>query len=208
MINVAYEVSREQLEYVEKRLGSLKKETPKVMSRALNKTATNARTALAANIRSMYTVKSGASKKDLKIIKATYSRLEAKIKSEGSPISLSKFKTSSGKTYGIKAQVTKAGSAKQIISHRTGYKAFTAKMKSGHIGVFQRSDERVIKDRAKKYGKNRHTEGLRHFPSLSVPKMLEKAYEGRGGIKAGMKDKINSDLRKNINAQIAYVLSK
>ena len=71
MIRVS--VDRHSLRQVQKRLGKMEKKAPAVISAALNDTARTGRVMLTNEARTRYVVKSGASKKNMTIKRATYS---------------------------------------------------------------------------------------------------------------------------------------
>ena len=81
MIRVS--VDRHSLRQVQKRLGKMEKKAPAVISAALNDTARTGRVMLTNEARTRYVVKSGASKKNMTIKRATYSSLQAIITAQG-----------------------------------------------------------------------------------------------------------------------------
>ena len=178
---IRVEVDQESLRYVQNRLGLMQRKAPQVISAALNDTARSARVKLATKARETYTVKSANFKGEMKIRRATYSRLTAEIKSQGKPAS---FRTSAGsRTRGAKANVVKGRGLQAIVSRITGNKAFKG---SGSLNgqIYQRR------------GKSRYP--LKVFSSNSIPVMIgneEKVY----GI---VEPKIKSDLQKNMERQI------
>ena len=74
---IRIEVDQESLRYVQNRLGVMRNKAPQVISSALNDTARSARMKLSSGAKSRYIVKSGASKGNMTIKRATYSRLQA-----------------------------------------------------------------------------------------------------------------------------------
>lgn len=181
---IRVEVDQESLRYVQNRLGLMQRKAPQVISAALNDTARSARVKLATKARETYTVKSANFKGEMKIRRATYSRLTAEIKSQGKPLKLASFRTSAGsRTSGAKANVVKGRGLQAIVSRITGNKAFKG---SGSLNgqIYQRR------------GKSRYP--LKVFSSNSIPVMIgneEKVY----GI---VEPKIKSDLQKNMERQI------
>lgn len=181
---ITVEVDKSDMRRVQEALGKISKDAPKVICRAINKTATKSKTSLAEKARSVYTVKSGKFKNNMNIKRATYSRLEAEVKAHGKPLSITAFKTTAPKS-GAKANIVKGNGLKVL--NLGGIKAFKGKGKlNGQI--YQRR------------GKSRFP--IKKLSSNSVPIMIgnEKVY---GQIEPDIK----SELQKNIDAQIKYLLS-
>lgn len=149
-INAAFEDLQEILGSVKGTEPALKKATVS----ALNKTIVSERAEAVRLIRKDFNVKASDVRNALTISKANAGRLEARMFGDGSPgIPLYDFSPAPksapstrrrGKGYtpakGISVMVTK-GNRKRI----TG--AFVARMKSGHIGVFQRVEGKFTRDR-------------------------------------------------------------
>ena len=97
--------------------------------RALNRTATTVRAQASRKIRERYNLKAGVIKAQMKVLKATRSRLVAQIVAAGRRIPLIEFSArQTGK--GVTARVTRA--------RRLYRGAFITTMRSGHTGVFLR----------------------------------------------------------------------
>lgn len=184
MIDIKYEIDKASLQNVEKRLGDISAKAPTVIARALNRTAITARKDLVAGVRKSYTVKYGAVKSNMRIIKATPGNLEAIIRSSGSPLHIPKFSHSKAKS-GAKAGI-KQGGMKQI--HVNGNKAW-----GGVNGLIW---ARTGKDRLP----------IKALMSNSVPKMVEKVFEGNSGVGEALKPKIEDRLHKEIERQIKYLV--
>ena len=86
MIQIEYD--RNMLAKIERRLGRMKSEAPKVLKNAINQTAKQARKDLATEAQKTYVVKSGRFNKAMKIKNATAGSLEATIKATGAPMEL------------------------------------------------------------------------------------------------------------------------
>lgn len=189
---IQYEVNRADLALIEKKLKGLESEAPKVLKTAINKTAKEARRKLAEGAQSAYTVKIGGFERHMKIQSATLSKLEAVIRSDGKPLTVKSFSNRAGRRKpggaAASADIVKSG-LKQIISTASGNKAF--KPTGGNIKglVVQRE------------GPGR--EPIKVLHSNSVPKMLEKVYDGERGINRALKDTITEGLHRNIEAEIA-----
>jgi hypothetical protein len=128
-------------------MARLGREFPKAAARTLNKTATHVRAEMAKDARERYNVKSADVKRSMgSLSKATPSRLRALFRAKGKRMALTYFMTASAITRtmqqaGIKIKRRKPVSftvsrgKKQMIPG-----SFVAKMKSGHIGVFKRTN--------------------------------------------------------------------
>lgn len=193
---IVVEIDQASLKQVQARLGIMRDKAPMVIAAALNDTARSGRTKLSQGVRTGYVVKSGASKANMKIRRATYGHLEASITAQGSPIKLEKFKVTAPWS-GAKGQVLKSGGLKAIVNQH-GNKAFAAGMTRGHPGkvhngIYQRKEE-----------KGRLP--IKSFYGPSSAKMVEKTYDGEGGAGKAMKPEIEKDLQKNINRQIRRLI--
>lgn len=102
----------EQAERLQNLFESTPKEIPKIISRALNRSATFARTTSARKVRQTYQVKHSQVIGTIKIKKANPGNLVAELRSEDSPIPLIAFKTSKNRK-GYRVSVKK-GSGKQV----------------------------------------------------------------------------------------------
>lgn len=172
----------DKLSQVEKRLGNLSDKAPKVICFSLNDTAKWARRELAKEAQKAYTVKMRGFTHDLKIKRATYSRLEAELDSQGAVFPLNHFKFSVGKRT-TKANVLKQGSSNRPLEI-DGIKAFVAKFASGHVALAQRR------------GKDRLP--IKTFYSSSIPNMIGDEKRVYGVVEPQMMDKLNHYLEYHI----------
>lgn len=121
-------------------LGNMSKKAPTVISRVINRVVTNVKKNISISVRKRYVVKTGDIKKTLSSSKATSSKLSAYVKSEGIKIPLYKFRVSpkeprpKNPPKSFKAKVLKSSSLKPL-------QGFVAKMKSGHVSYFERSNK-------------------------------------------------------------------
>lgn len=201
MIEISYD--QNMLAQVERKLGRMKSEAPKVLKNAINQTAKQARKDLATEAQKTYTVKAGGFNKAMKLKGATTSRLEATIKATGEPLPLKSFRISKAGGQ-IRAQVLKSGGLKPL--ERNGIKAFvnnvakkdqerkkdTEKGRKGskvtHIAVAQRLGDKRLK--------------IKTLWSNSIPVMIGNEKRVYGTVKPHIKD----NLKKNVNAQVRKVL--
>lgn len=119
------------------------KNMPKAFVSAMNRVSTGLRTEAVRKVRETYVIKAGDVRKTIKITKANPARMEMMMVSRGRNIPLIKFRTTPRQPRSrppkvLKAQVKKAGGKKPIPG------AFVAQMRSGHIGVFERSGKRRL----------------------------------------------------------------
>ena len=188
---IEFQYDENMLRTIENALGALKGESRKVLKNAVNKTAKQAKAAMAQKAQETYVVKKTRFTKSMATKNATTAKPEAIIKVTSEQLELKDFKVSPA-TYKPKDRpsVTKAkvllSSSLKGLSANT--KAFLAKFKNGHVSVVQRR------------GKDRYP--LKKLLSNSIPKMVgnqEKVY----GI---VEPDIYDNLMANIRAEIGKVL--
>ncbi len=201
MIEVTYD--RNMLAKIERKLGKMKNEAPKVLQRAINQTAKQARKELVSEAQKTYTIKDGGFNRAMKLKAASTGNLEATIKARGAPIPLKDFRVSKagGK---VRAQVLKSGSLKPL--EKGGIKAFinnvakkgqtrskdTKKGRAGtavkHNAVAQRLTEKRL--------------GIEEKFSNSIPVMLGNEKRVYGVVEPH----IQENLKRNIEMQVRKVL--
>ena len=115
----------------------------KVVTRTLNKTASQANTAMSRKVREVYNIKAKDLRTKIRVFRANDGKLFAVIRvqdKQGMPLlSFSARQTRKGITYKVK----KASGNKRVDG------AFIATMESGHKGVFERYGEKVKPSRGK-----------------------------------------------------------
>lgn len=126
-----------------------KKKAPRILSRAANATAVEARALLANRAQETYDIKSAGFNKEMQIDKGSVKNPIATIKSKGAPIELFKFKTSPAtyktgerKPKKTKARVKAHGGMKNILMD--GRWAFVTQFSSGHKTLVQRTTEKRL----------------------------------------------------------------
>lgn len=97
--------------------------------RALNRTATTVRAAAVKGIRARYNLKAGAIRRQMKLTRATRTRLVSEVVVSGRRIPLIEFSARQVRR-GVTVRVTKQ---RKLIRG-----VFVARMPSGHVGVFER----------------------------------------------------------------------
>jgi hypothetical protein len=186
MVEISAEV---QLDEIRKKLGpKLESKAPKVLQRAVNKTAKQAQTALFHQAKSVYDVKSSNFKSkssSLKLIKAKGPATMAHLKSSGSALPLYGFKVKATDD-STKARVKKSSAMKDM--HVADRWAFVATMKSGHTSLFMRE------------GKERTP--IHEYFSVAVPQMIGNEDEVYAKIEPDMADW----LQKNVEFEISRLL--
>ncbi|MGN6589284.1 MAG: phage tail protein [Sphingomicrobium sp.] len=166
----------------------------KAVVRALNKTAAQARTAAAQEVRSAgYNIKSSAIKSSFYIDKARAGRLVVMLKSTGRPIALINYGARQSKS-GVSVQV-KVG--RQVLRH-----AFIATMKNGHRGVFERIGNKHKK--VKRNGKIVRT-GLpiKELFGPSIPQSLSN-----DAVEKALMKKIREKFPQILKHELAFVASR
>ena len=169
-------------------------EQQKAVVRALNKTATQARTAAAQEVRAAgYNIKSSAIKSSFSITRATRGNLVAVLKATGRPVALINYSARQGKN-GVSVQV-KAG--RTVLRH-----AFIATMPNGHRGVFERTGKQHKK--VMRNGKTLRT-GLpiKELFGPSIPQSL-----ANDAVQKALMAKIRQKFPQILKHELAFVASK
>ena len=167
----------------------MQEKAPQVFKNAVNRTAKEARAKLTSGAQAAYSVKTGGFNSRMKIQNATAGNLTAIIRSQDRPLTVTRF-THRGNKKGkggsaASADITKSG-LKSIISSRSG-KAF----KVNGLVMQRTSSSRLP---------------VKVLRSNSVPKMLEKVYQGERGIEGALEQPINEALRRHIEAEVAKLI--
>ncbi|MFY0521018.1 phage tail protein [Lysinibacillus sp. UGB7] len=128
------ELNLRQVEYVQEIFRNTPQQVPKVVSRAINRSAHAARAQANRSVREHYNIKQRDVSSTIKVRTASPDNLTASIRSSGEPLKLMTFRVSPNGPKKVK-QVTvgvKKGSRKRIKG------AFVTGMNSGHVNVFTR----------------------------------------------------------------------
>lgn len=200
---VEIKFDEKRLEEIRKMLRDIPNAMPKVMSRSINKTQTSARAVIVRKIAAEVTLKQKAIRKSIRIEKATYTRWQAKI-----ALGMDAQGIEAGKQLGRKegripliyfeARQRKKGKRKLTyqVSKTGGKQTFTEKplpfiqAMNTFKGVFSR------------VGKERYP--VEHFYGPSIGGV----FEGVAGIAEEVQLSAHEKLVKNIDNQVAYILSK
>lgn len=203
------ELNADMLQMVDKALGDLKSESRKVLKKAINETAKQAKKDLLKKTREEYTVKAAVLNKATEKHNATLSNLEATIKVKSASRELLDFKTRVSKQ-GVKAQILTSSSMKLLQSQKGNRaKAFLTQFQSGHKAIVQRQEGQKYKTargqrkRMEKYGPHADMTQIKKLLSVSAPKMIgdEKRVLGI------LRPKIYDNLMDNIQKEIDKTLS-
>ena len=170
---------------LERRLGRMKSEAPKVLAKALNQTAKDARRDLADKARQVYTVKIGGFNSQMKITNASAGRLEAIIKSQGRPTSFGRFSLSGGKFQG-------GPNLNVLINRNNGRKGFDNDAFQNRFGGKAGAAMRLTSARLP----------IKVLHSLSVPSMIGSEKDVYGVVRP----KIEENLKKHAEEQAEKIL--
>lgn len=181
---ITYEISRRDLQYVQRKLRDMETKAPRVIKNAINHTAKEGRKKLAAGAQSSYTVKSGGFNSRMKIQNATNTRLYAVIRAKDRPLTITRFHTTAPMGGG-RADIVKGG-LKELVGSKK-IKAF----KQGGLIMQRKTKERFP---------------LKVLRSNSVPKMLEKVYSGERGIEGELAPVIQKTLHDEIKKEIKKLM--
>ena len=208
MISIDYD--QDMLARVEKKLGSMKSEAPKVLKNAVNETAKQARKDLAVAAQKNYAIKNAGFNKAMQIKMATISNPTAIIQNTGKKIGLYRFsyrKNSPGSEKYFnptlkRTQIGKGGigaAGKQLKSgsfssnRGTKLKWFVAKMGSGHKGIFKRNSSSI---------KRGSSGEISEIMGPSIAEMIGSERRVYGVVRPN----IQKNLKKNIEKQVKKVL--
>lgn len=190
---VSIEIDRISLANIEKKLGSMKSEAPKVLKNAVNRTAKDARKDLIEEAQRTYVVKSGRFNKAAKITNATVGNLQAVINIKGAPLELHDYKSSpasppvSGRRPSVtRAKVLASGGLKPL--QKGSLKAFVTRFASGHVSIGQRTGSKRTP--------------IKKLMSNSIPTMIGNENRVYGVVRPD----IEKNLRENVEKQIRKVL--
>ena len=203
MADVEIKFDEKRLDEIRKMLRDIPNAMPKVMSRGINRTQKSSLSEIAKKIAAEITLKQKTIKKSIRLESATYTRWQAKIN-----LGMDERGWLFGKQYGrkegripliyFKARQSKKGRRKLTyqISKTGGRQTFTEKplpfiqTMNTFRGVFVRQ------------GKERWPVWHGYGPSIGG------VFEGAAGIAAEVQETTSQKLEKNIDQQIAYILSK
>lgn len=189
---IKIEVNESDIKWAQKKLKGMETKAPRVLKNAINHTAKQARKSLMQGAQGRYAVKNAGFNSRIKIYNATNTNLSASVYARDRTLTLPRFHTTSPKS-GVKSEVLKGSGLKEVISRKNGeIRAFRAKGGKAAGLVVQRRTEA-------KYP-------LKVLRSISVPKMLEIVYLGRGGISEALEPEIKRTFRDEVKKEIAKLV--
>jgi hypothetical protein len=133
------EFDEKQFERAQLLLQNIPNGAPRAAASALNRTADHVKTVALRKLRETYTIKTARIDARLQVRHATTASLFASVRDVGRPLALSYFNIRPNQPPGnrtgklVYAQVRRDGGG-------TIKKVFVARVKSGHVGVFRRTD--------------------------------------------------------------------
>ncbi len=189
---IKIEVNESDIKWAQKKLKGMETKAPRVLKNAINHTAKQARKSLMQGAQGRYAVKNAGFNSRIKIYNATNTNLSASVYARDRTLTLPRFHTTSPKS-GVKSEVLKGSGLKEVISRKNGeIRAFRAKGGKAAGLIVQRRTEA-------KYP-------LKVLRSISVPKMLEIVYLGRGGISEALEPEIKRTFRDEVKKEIAKLV--
>ncbi len=170
-----------------------KKAAPRVLSRAVNATADEARKLLATKAQETYAIKSAGFKKAMDIDKAKPKTPVATLRSDGGPIELFKFKTSpatyktgENKPKTSKGRVKAHGGMKNLLHE--GRWSFVTKFKNGHKSMVQRTTEKRFP--------------IKTLLSPSIPQMIGNETEVYGEVQPVIQQMLMNHIHKELDKEL------
>lgn len=163
------EIDNKKLENAMKFLQGIENGVERAATAAINHSLGKAKTKLKRKITETYYIKNSDIEKTLSIKKANFSTLAGTISSRSKRTSLPKMKLKkSGKNMFVGI---KKAEGIQLLSGKSELygKPFTAKMKNGHIGVFQRKTSRRIGVGSQKSEEQENP--IQELYTISIPQM-------------------------------------
>lgn len=201
---ITYEWDVDDLRYVQRKLGSMKSEARKVLKNAVNKTAVSARVKLRQEAQKRYTVKVAGVNSRIDIEKATIAVPSATLKVKGRTLTMPRFRTTAPKS-GVKAEIVKGSGLKTVVGPKK-IKAFISKTISGNKKGNNSKKQTITTQVFQRTGKGRYP--LKVLRSVSVPKMIEKVYDGRKITSTPLKQEIERLYRHYIDQEVERTLNQ
>lgn len=134
MAGFTVQLDQAKLQEITELLAYIGENSNKALCRAINKSLAGAKTDSAKEIYQVLNLTQKRIKENMQVKRATYSDLNAKLWSTGESIPLIDYGATGVKSGGITVKIKKNQGKKAIRG------AFVARMKSGHLGVFWRTE--------------------------------------------------------------------
>ena len=184
-------VSPEQRAKLAEDLADIRNGVPRAVSAAVNRTLSTGRSRIVKRIRAEVAIKAKDAREAIRLRKATAAKPEGFIVISKKPIPLYDFGAKQGKG-GVTVKVRKAGGRETLKG------TFIAKMRSGHVGVFERKLTGGPGSKRVKRLPIRERFG----PSLLV------VFEGAPGVAAEEIAALGDVLQKNLDSQVNRLLNR
>lgn len=192
-------IDDKELEKAQKLLGGIENGVKRAITSAINHSLGKAKTKLKKKITQEYYIKSSDVEKTLSIKKANYSTLAGTISSRSKRTSLTKLKIKKSGT-SILSGVKKSNGIKLLRGKDELFgKPFTAKMKNGHIGVFQRKTKQRI---GVGMGSSSEQENpIQELYTLSIPQMA-----GEKGVQKYIEEEAEKMVNERFEHEVERIL--
>ena len=194
---IKIEVNESDIKWAQKKLKGMETKAPRVLKNAINHTAKKARKSLMEGAQRRYTVKNAGFNSRIKIYKATNTKLSASVYARDRTLTLPRFHTTSPKS-GVKSEVLKGSGLKEVVSRRGSSES------NGEIHAFRAKGGKAAGLIVQRRTVARYP--LKVLRSISVPKMLEMVYLGRGGISEALEPEIKRTFRDEVKKEIAKIV--
>lgn len=192
-------IDDKELEKAQKLLGGIENGVKRAITSAINHSLGKAKTKLKKKITQEYYIKSSDVEKTLSIKKANYSTLAGTISSRSKRTSLTKLKIKKSGT-SILSGVRKSNGIKLLRGKDNLFgRPFTAKMKNGHNGVFQRKTKQRI---GVGMGSSSEQENpIQELYTLSIPQMA-----GEKGVQKYIEEEAEKMVNERFEHEVKRIL--
>lgn len=194
---IKIEVNESDIKWAQKKLKGMETKAPRVLKNAINHTAKKARKSLMEGAQRRYIVKNAGFNSRIKIYNATNTKLSASVYARDRTLTLPRFHTTSPKS-GVKSEVLKGSGLKEVVSRRGSSES------NGEIHAFRAKGGKAAGLIVQRRTVARYP--LKVLRSISVPKMLEMVYLGRGGISEALEPEIKRTFRDEVKKEIAKIV--
>lgn len=192
-------IDDKELEKAQKLLGGIENGVKRAITSVINHSLGKAKTKLKKKITQEYYIKSSDVEKTLSIKKANYSTLAGTISSRSKRTSLTKLKIKKSGT-SILSGVKKSNGIKLLQGKDNLFgRPFTAKMKNGHIGVFQRKTKQRI--RVGMVSSSEQENPIQELYTLSIPQMA-----GEKGVQKYIEEEAEKMVNERFEHEVERIL--
>jgi len=210
LVEITYDKAK--LERIRRQLSGIPGAMPKVMSRAINRTAVSARAEIVRRLASEISATQTSIRRDIRIRKATRSVWAATIDLLTKRMPLIKFGARALRK-GVSYQVSRSGGRKKIVGDPA--EVFIQTLPSGHKGVWRRVGSALLRGKAAKQargtlrGRGASASKIGRLPIIELmgPSMGQ-VFEAAPGIAWQVRQEASVRLERNIDQQVTYILEK